>query len=73
MRRTREKPRSWEDLVGVLGESPARLHHLVGLSRGAMYTACERGEIKSHRFGSRVVVDVPALLEQFGVKMNPEP
>jgi hypothetical protein len=69
---SRPKPQSWRDLEGVLGESPGRLHHLVGLSRGAMYTACERGEIKAHRIGGRVVVDVPALLEQFGVRTVPK-
>jgi hypothetical protein len=69
---SRPKPQTWHDLEGVLGESPGRLHHLVGLSRGAMYTACERGEIKAHRIGGRVVVDVPALLEQFGVRTVPK-
>lgn len=64
---SRPKPQTWQDLDGLLGESPGRLHHLVGLSRGAMYSACERGEIKAHRIGGRVVVDVPALLQQFGV------
>lgn len=39
---------------------------LLGLSRGSAYAAVRRGEIPSIRFGNRVLVPVPRLLELLG-------
>jgi hypothetical protein len=40
------------------------------LSRGSTYAAIRRGEIPSLRFGNRIVVPVPRLLELVG--LSPE-
>lgn len=67
----RPKPKTLEDLRGLLGASPADVAPIIGLSRGACYTACDRQEIRSHRYGRRVVVDVVALLRRYGVEPKP--
>jgi hypothetical protein len=61
----RPKPQTLADLRGLLGVSPAHVAPILGMSRGACYTCCERGELPCHRFGRRVVIDVPALLRMF--------
>jgi hypothetical protein len=62
----RPRPKTLEDLRGLLGASPADVAPIIGLSRGACYTACQRQDIPSRRIGSRVVVDVQTLLRQMG-------
>lgn len=39
----------------------------VSLGRGAAYAAVRRGELPSLRFGNRIVIPVPKLLELVGV------
>ena len=35
--------------------------HIIGISRGAAYEACQRGDLPSIRIGRRIVVSVEAL------------
>ena len=40
---------------------------LLGVGRTAAYEAARRGEFPTRKFGRRIVVPVPALLEWLGV------
>ena len=46
---------------------------MLGLSRNATYRAAHRGEIPILRFGSRMVVPVPALIAVLGGAHDTDP
>lgn len=46
---------------------------LLDLGRGASYAAARRGEIPTIRFGNRLVVPVPKLLELVGYPLADQP
>lgn len=57
------KPADIEELATVDVWTAGRL---LGIGRDAAYAAAERGEIPVLRFGRRLVVPVPKLLELIG-------
>lgn len=61
-------PKTVDDLKNLLGASVDDIAPIMRVSRGKLFHMCETGEVACKRFDGRVVIIVPKLLEQFGVK-----
>ena len=54
----------------VLGLSVPTAARLAGVSKSAMYLACERGEVESTRMCGRILVKAVPFMRQFGLNVD---